>query len=94
MDRQEKIERGEAAKRILAEPLLVEAFDKLDAGYVKVWREARDPVVREDCHRAVKVIAAIKNNLQQTIQTGEIAAKDLALEEQTTRGKIARIFGA
>lgn len=86
MDRDEKINRGEAAKRLLSEPLLMEAFDKLDAAYIKAWRESNDDKVKEYCHFGTKAVAAMRRHLELIIQTGDMATRDIQIEEDKKRG--------
>lgn len=86
MDRDEKIRRGEDARRLLQEPLLVEAFDKLDAAYIKAWRETNDEKIKEYCHFGTKAIAAMRRHLEMTVQTGDISVKEIQLEEDRKRG--------
>lgn len=86
MDRDEKINRGEAARRLLLEPLLVEAFEKLDAAYIKAWRESNDDKVKEYCHFGTKAVAAMRRHLEIIISTGEIATKQIQIEEDRKRG--------
>lgn len=91
MDRDEKIQRGEAAKRLLQEPLLTEAFDKLDAAYVKAWRENDDEKVQAYCRFGTKAVAALKRHLELAIQTGDIATREIQIEEDKKRG-VATFF--
>lgn len=93
MDREEKIQRAAAAERLLSEPLLKEAFEKLDAGYVQLWRNSQDERVLAYAHFGVKAIAAIRRHLELTVQTGKIAESELRFENEK-RGTVARLFGA
>lgn len=86
MDRDDKIRRGEDAKRLLQEPLLVEAFDRLDAAYVKAWRDTNDEKIKEYCHFGTKALAAMRRHLELAIQTGDIAVKEIQIEEDRKRG--------
>lgn len=91
MDREDKIRRGEDAKRLLQEPLLTEAFDKLDAAYVKAWRETNDEKVAAYCHFGTKAVAAMRRHLELTMQTGEMATREIQIEEDRKRG-VASFF--
>jgi biotin synthase-like enzyme len=92
MDRDDKLRRGDAAKRLMGEPLLNEAFAKLEAGYVKLWIESGVQQVKDDCHRMVKVVRAVKRHLELEIQTGELTAEQIQIEEDKKRGLVAQMF--
>jgi len=76
--------RGQKAKALLENPLLTEAFDKVDSLLVEIWRDAKDPNIREDAHRAVSLLPKIKAAIETHVHAGDLAKKKL---EQLVRPK-------
>lgn len=74
---QDKVERGYQAERLLANELLKECLDGMDATYHKAWRNARTVEAREDCFRYVKCIEGLLSDLQQIVLTGQLEQKRL-----------------
>jgi hypothetical protein len=70
--------RAAAAKRLMDDPLLMEAFENVRLGAIKAWRAtpANDEGVkaREVAWLTVKVVDRVETELQNIIDNGAIAA--------------------
>lgn len=71
--------RGSRAEGLLKDELLSEAFQALEDGYIKAWREttALDSAGREKYFLAVNVIGKVKEHLQMVVANGKLAQKQL-----------------
>lgn len=78
-DAKQAIERARQAKELLEHPLLVEAFDGLEAGLVKRMVDTGPDQVpaRENAHRAIHTLRNIKKVLQSVIETGRITEHEM-----------------
>ena len=93
MTPEELIRRGEAAQRLLSEPLLKEAFETIRQEVVKTWAEtpARDAEGREWVWRHYKVIERAEALLRGYIETGRFESAKLIQKEKPV-DKIANLF--
>ncbi len=71
--------RGERAKRLLEDELLVEAFDKIERVYVATWRATRpdDIEVRERAYLMLLLLGDLRTALTEVANTGAVAAETL-----------------
>lgn len=71
--------RAAAAKRLLDDPMLIEALENVRMGAIKSWRATSTDNVqaREVAWLTVKVIDRIETELQNVINNGAIAASRL-----------------
>lgn len=72
-------QRGRAAEDLLENPLLVEAFDNLEAAYLAEWRASK-PLELEERERlwlAVQVLGEVRQHLRVIVENGVIAKRDL-----------------
>lgn len=85
MTREEEIRRGHEAARILAEPLLVEAFAALDARYLAEWRATpvRDAEGRELIWQMTRALHAMRDHLTTLVETGMLATIQAEKEGNT-----------
>jgi hypothetical protein len=85
--------RGAQAEALLANELLVEAFNTLDAEYNAAWRNsgARDTEGRERLWQAIQILSKVQLHLKFVIEDGKIAKRQL--EEIEKLGSRAKIFG-
>ena len=72
---EELVLRGKEAKRLMDDPLLVQAFTALEVAYIAAWKEAEDPAVRGTMWVKVKVLDDFKNELETYISRGVFAAE-------------------
>lgn len=75
-----EVRRGEEAKRLMNEPLLQEAFTKIEAAILESMKRA--DVGASDAHRnlivTLQLLGKVKRHIQTVIETGQMAA----LEEE------------
>ena len=82
------INRGEEARALLENPLLTEAFNRLDSEYIAAWRVSavRDMAAREKLWQAVNIVALVRAHLFKIMNDGKLAKADLEM-----RAKLRRI---
>lgn len=83
-----EIVRGVKAQQLLAEPLLVEAFEVLKREILEKWQSspARDEAGREKLFLMLKATERVERHLTSVVETGRIA-------DATLRQKLARATG-
>jgi len=74
-DLREEMARGENAKRLLEDPILREALDKIKANAFEVWKttpwDAKD--AREELYRQAVAVEKLENELRKIIDGGKKA---------------------
>lgn len=67
------------AKALLDDELLIGAFDKLEAEYLKAWRltGALDTVSRERLWQAINIVGKVKDQLSTILSGGTLAQRQL-----------------
>lgn len=81
MDKTEtEILRGERARQLLEEPLIVEAFALIEKEYTQAWLDspARDVEGREKLFLSIKNLQKVKGHLLQVMERGAFAKATLA----------------
>lgn len=80
----EQIARAQRAKLILEDPLVVAAFGDIRAQLRQAWEEspARDKEGREELYRFMRVASKFEAAFRAHVETGEIAAHQLRVEEE------------
>jgi len=82
-----EIRRAEEAKRLMEEPLLVEAFDKIEAAIMESMR--RVDVGATDAHKnlivTLQIVGKVKRHIRTVIETGEMAKLTEEKESWTRR---------
>ena len=81
-------ERGQRAKRLLEDELLIEAFSGLEAAYIQAWKDthAGNTEGREKLYLAIKVLPAVRANLDSIASSGYLAEHELTmLAEEAAR---------
>lgn len=81
MDRTEhEIARGERARQLLEETLIVEAFALIEREYQQAWQDspARDVEAREKLYLSLKNLAKVKAHLTHVMESGTLAKATLA----------------
>lgn len=78
MTDEERIRRGEEARRILSEPLLLEAFATLERMALDglVSAPVEDDVLRRYLAERIRLIRALRSELETAIAIGTQAAKE------------------
>ncbi len=71
--------RGQEAKELLENPMLVEAFEALEREYLKAWRQSKpaDDEERERLWLAVGILDEIKRHLRVVVENGVMAKRDI-----------------
>ena len=80
----EAIARGHRAEALLTDPLMVEAFAKLEWAYFEGWKasEPRDTEGRERLYLAVGQLNRIREHLKGAASSGKVEQATLALKPQ------------
>ena len=75
MDEELEISRGGRAKRLLEDPLLVEALEAIHERYTKAWRNTQlsQVTVREEAYRMLSAVDEFTAHLTRFVQTGKLA---------------------
>lgn len=84
------------AQQLCDDPVLIEAFEKLDAAYLEAWRgtHAQDTNAREKLFLAVNVAAKVREHLRIIIANGKLAQKELdQLTTDRKRGLLSVVTG-
>ncbi len=77
--------RAVQARGLLDNALFKEAFEAIEDGYVRLWKDhAKTPDERERVHIALKTLAKVREHLEVVIQEGKIADRKIA---EVTRPK-------
>lgn len=92
MNNQRDIERGEQAKRLLENPLLNEALDKIEASLIDSWRSSgeKDHERREDAWRSYQLLGRLRGELQYLVATGKAARQKELLKAKPQKGVYKR----
>lgn len=70
--------RGERAKALLRDPLLIEAFDVLEEKYVIAWKDSTSSQdERETLFQMYQSLLSVKDHLSEIIRTGDLAKLEL-----------------
>ena len=72
--------RGAKAREILEEPLVAEAFSKIEAEILSAWEDspARDIEGREKLYQMLMLTRKVKRHFESVVLTGEMARRTLA----------------
>lgn len=78
-DTESNIRRGKRAELLLADPLLVECFDRLQQETLKAWQSTNlaDTNAREKYWLTYNVVSNVKEQLTIIANGGKIAQRDL-----------------
>lgn len=94
----EAINRAEAAKRIIDDPMVKEALQTIEDGIAAAWKDlpARDVEGREHLHRLLQAKRRFETVFQIVLEEGEVSKAELRAEEERksilTRVK-ERVYG-
>ena len=71
--------KGQEAKDLLENPILVEAFSVLEREYLKAWRQSKpaDQEERERLWLAVGILEEIQRHLRVVVENGVMAKRDI-----------------
>jgi len=71
------VERGQQAETVLQNPIYCEAYSLIEKGILKKWQESADAEEREELHKLQKLLGKVRNLMESTMRSGQIAAKEL-----------------
>ena len=79
MDKEKEIKRGHEAKRILEDPIFVEAIQKVSQELDQEWINSpiRDTEGREKIYMMRKMLGVLHVQLQSVMETGKLASKQI-----------------
>jgi hypothetical protein len=75
----EQIDRAAQAERLMRDPILLEAFEKLDAEFLRAWRGTNvdDTAARERIYMLCQSLEAVRTHLAAVVTDGKIAKLNL-----------------
>ena len=79
MDKEKEIQRGQQAKRILEDPIFLEALQKVSQELDQEWINSpiRDTEGREKIYMMRKMLGVLHVQLQSVMETGKLASKQI-----------------
>jgi len=79
MDKDKEIQRGELAKRILEDPIFVEAVQKVSSELRQEWLSSpiRDTEGREKIYMMEKMLNVLLVQIKSVMETGKLASKQI-----------------
>jgi hypothetical protein len=77
------IEEGQAAKELLANPLLQESLSTIESAIIEQWQETKDTLVREEMWHTLQGLKRFKLVLEMVVSNG---LNELALREKFKNG--------
>ena len=79
MDKEKEIQRGQQAKRILEDPIYIEALQKVSAELRQEWLNSpiRDTEGREKIYMMEKMLNVLLVQLRSVLETGKLASKQI-----------------
>lgn len=87
------VSRAVRAERLLADELLIEAFEMLEDSYTTAWRSTTidDVSAREKLFLAINVVGKVRDHLTAVVTNGKLAQAELKELAQTAERR--RRFG-
>ena len=79
MDKEKEIQRGQQAKRILEDPIFVEALQKVSQELDQEWINSpiRDTEGREKIYMMKKMLGILHVQIKSVMDTGKLASKQV-----------------
>ena len=71
--------RGCRAERLLADELMIEAFETLEQNYISTWRATTidDVAAREKLFLAINIVGKVRDHLGAAVANGKLAQAEL-----------------
>lgn len=93
-DLEAELSRATRARQLLADAMLVEAFDALERTYIEAWKDspARDSQAREALWQAVQVVGKVRTHLESVAATGRLAQRQIENLEGRTPSMAQALF--
>ncbi len=84
MSLEQELTRGERARRLLEDPLLVEAFDAVEAALRSAWAATGEAEERERerLWLMLRLLGRVRGHISSVMETGKLADRQLATIEQ------------
>jgi hypothetical protein len=81
---EQEADRGSHAENILRDELFKEVVDEIRKKLIDQWTDSpiRDTEGREEIHRMLYLLNSIVKNIEDTYETGQLARKQLVIEEE------------
>lgn len=88
--------RGIAAKQLLSNPLLIEAFQELAQEYTTAWQttSSEDAAGRERMYRQLRALQDLEQNLSVKVQRGQMAETTMAERVKIAALKVGQKFAS
>lgn len=83
------VERGRLAADVLRNSVYVEAHEAIEKECIELWRSAKTPEEREHQWRMLQSLSKLRAVLQQTMDSGTLARKQLESNER--RGLMSKL---
>lgn len=79
MTPEQEIQRAQEAERLLAHPLLIEAFETIEKEVIEKWKQspARDGDGREKLWLTLKLLHRVRTHLESVVSSGKLAQMKL-----------------
>ena len=79
MDKEKEIQRGQQAKRILEDPIYIEALQKVSVELDQEWLNSpiRDTEGREKIYMMKKMLNVLLVQIKSVMETGKLASKQI-----------------
>jgi hypothetical protein len=90
---EQEVFRGNAARQILENPLVVAALDDIEAATILKWENANSKDEREDYWRLYKIAKLFRAMFSNHIETGQLALEGIRQKTWLENAK-ERVFGA
>ena len=76
--KEKRISKGNAAEKLLNDPIISEVFEKLETKYNSAWISSglEDSQKRETLYLSIRALGELKLELESMINTGKIAQKE------------------
>ena len=85
--------RGEKAKGVLENDLVIEAFEKIEADLNEMWQksEMSQHEERENIYLAMRIFKNFRAYFSKVVRTGDAAAKELVTIQKKARARRANV---
>lgn len=71
------VDRGKKAEALLANPIFKDAFEKVDAECVRLWREAKDTEAREGFWLRLQALQHVRTAVEAVVKDGDVSSRKL-----------------
>jgi protein-disulfide isomerase-like protein with CxxC motif len=80
-------ERGRQAQDVLANPVYVDSYARIEQELMNKWRDSRDAHEREQLHRLLMALGLVKSQMESVMRTGKVAL-DKIVQRQSLAQRI------